>query len=308
MSEEFIANDEEGLILVTVDATEYFDVPKVDVVIPTALESSLKWATPHFRNNYFRDLLDDNVRVKFINGYPVNLDFSALFCDYCQGNIGSSPDGYWHCWDCHKDMCNLCKTEINEEIALQNGAKNYASRKDALLACLGQEGKVGTHFLQKRKTFSTYGKQCDVCQGYIDRFETCYTNAKLNKDACLKCENSQAGQEKIVEWKLERYTTDVNMYWKETQFGNMMDWIPVLYDEEGFISINCNPHSDMYQRICLTTGDDHGRSGYFIARTTLLKEMLQEMEMAYTKLKQDDEHLTPIQSLMYHLNMPIYYG
>lgn len=78
---------------------------------------------------YFRGLLQDDQRVLTLNG---TYDYSGVGCDYCPGRIYRS---YYYCYDCNKDMCDKCFPEINEEIALKNGAENWHTRKDALAVC-----------------------------------------------------------------------------------------------------------------------------------------------------------------------------
>ena len=89
--------------------------------------------------NFKSNILDyyDGGRIRFIdNVYTTFMD--CLYCDYCESSIGNyienKPIKFYKC-SCNADMCELCFEEKTEEIAIKNGAKNWETRKEALLKC-----------------------------------------------------------------------------------------------------------------------------------------------------------------------------
>ena len=197
-------------------------------------------------------------------------------CDYCFTDLKESK--YYYCVDCYKSMCCLCFEEINEEIALKNGAENYALRKDALDNCRHNHELLSQHF---RKNFD-----CDECDNQIDpKGDILYRNVHDNIDLCGKCASSDLLQKyNIQELKLTAKNTDA--------FGSMLDWAPYYVDEDGesYILVNCNPESPFYGRIALTTYDDHGRQGYFtLSQNTTMDDLLKELEKYYNENKKRQE-------------------
>lgn len=341
----FIQNDYENIVCVTT-GDNYFDVPSVPDVPeiftnPISTSNTLNTPNVHspskkcyitktddaFKKEYFESILKDDIRIKIINGIPTNFDYEDLYCDYCDSNIGSMnkdeeiSNGYWRCWDCQIDMCNLCHSEINEEIANQNGAKNYHLRKDKIQACLLNE--ENPHKLQKRTNTSFSMRGCDLCNesiGISDKFRWSEDPSKYDsKDICQKCSNTPNGMHHILLWKMQEVDTckSLNEVWNNCEFGSIMDWIPIYKDDEyNMILVNRNPESKYYEDVCLMASDNHGRSGFFTIKIDL-DELWRGMEVIYNefcdKLKEnnrEDEisYLSPIQVVMESFNIPTYYG
>lgn len=324
----FIKNDYENNICVT-KGGNYFDTPSTPE-IPALLVGNIKKTDNTFRNEYFESILNDEIRIKIINGVPTNFEYDALYCDYCDSPIGSANEneeisnGYWRCWDCQKDMCNLCHSEVNEDIAIKNGAQNYHLRKDRLQACLN-ENENEKHKVQKRCNMDLSIRCCDLCNSEIDlndevRWSEDVTNYN-SKDVCQKCANTPNGMQYIFLWKMQQIhmANNLKLLWENCEFGSMMDWIPIYKDDEfNMILINCNPNSSSFKKIALAASDNHGRSGFFtIPHDIEISNLLEGMEIEYSdvcsKLKTDGneseiKYLSAIQLLMETFNMPTYYG
>lgn len=342
MTNTFIKNDYENVICVTTGGN-YFDVPSVQD-LPASLtknnsevgkeasetqKCNVTKTDTEFRDEYFNSILNDDMRIKIINGIPTNFDYECLYCDYCGSSIGSLnkeneiSNGYWRCWCCQKDMCNLCHSEINETIAAQNGAQNYHLRKDKIQTCLGISNEGNPHKMQKRSNENFALRCCDLCNEEIDitdKFRWSEDILNYNsKDICQKCSNTPNGMHHILLWKMQEIDMNktLNSIWNNCEFGSMMDWIPIYKDDEyNMILINCNPNSPYHNEICLVACDDHGRSGYFTIKVDL-NVLLEGMEMFYKEaccqLKESNEedrikYLSPIQVLMHSFNIPTYYG
>lgn len=94
-----------------------------------------------FRVRFFNDITE--MRIKMINGAPTNPEQGdSIYCDYCDHSVRpegldyKTPFAYYRCGgSCNLDMCELCFTETSEEIAISNGAKNYAKRAEKLQRC-----------------------------------------------------------------------------------------------------------------------------------------------------------------------------
>ena len=111
---------------------EYEDLPELRDVDGLGVWSDER------RENYFKGLLNGDIRVRMINGMVSDFDFYSLFCDYCgtmmiDHNDSNKP--YYYCMDCCLDMCNLCYHETSSDVAKANGAKNYEKRQEKLAKC-----------------------------------------------------------------------------------------------------------------------------------------------------------------------------
>ena len=72
------------------------------------------------------------MQLKKLNYSKLDLNkyFDIYICDYCNTNIKKN---WYYCFHCHKDMCNLCYSEINEEIAIKNGARFFKKREKKII-------------------------------------------------------------------------------------------------------------------------------------------------------------------------------
>jgi hypothetical protein len=301
---DFFVDDEDSYIYTAIP--EYSKVPSVELV------DGLQLMEQEDIDRYFTDILNSNCRIKLINGIPTNMDFTCLYCDYCGTSI---EDKFYYCWICHKDMCNLCYGETDADIAQSNGAKNYELRREALDVCR-------KHNLQER-SISLQICYCDICGASLSEGDL-WTNAKLGnydrKDVCCECAETDEGKALISTDKLEKVHYDLLQTWNYSNFGSLLDWIPIYRDVEyNMILINCNKNSSLVGTFALMSNDDHGRSGYYTLSKDWSLEKIQESLREYHNNQAHDEHGNklsgwdefynlPIKRLMTQHNMEIHYG
>lgn len=281
--------------------------------------------------NYYNYFIKGDLRIYVFNGARViDYKYGGCYCDYCRTEVDTS--NYYYCYHCYSDMCNYCYEETNEEIAIKNGAKNYASRAKALNKCRS------CNLIKERITPVIYN--CDICEKTIDDSIGRYTVKENNEhtyDICFKCYNEDNNGCKVqVEkrgMKFYKYESEREKYpFYYTDFGSMLNWIPIITDDlgknctdYGNIFINLNPDDKNYKKICLQSCDDHARCGYFILYDEehtldnilkMLKEICDENKVIRINClgKEEEEelncshHSSPIQVLMRKLGVPVYYG
>lgn len=149
--------------------------------------------------------------------------YTVYYCDYCKDTC--SQDKAYYCYDCYKDMCELCYSETNEEIAIKNGATNYMARKKALDNC------------RKHKLLSTIDRiytYCDECDGVNPYLKPYYKFENIN--LCESCfyKSNKNKKNKMIK------TGDLN-------FGSIKNWFCIVTDDEGFIICNLNKNSKYYK-------------------------------------------------------------
>lgn len=264
--------------------------------------------------NYFQSIKDDNIRITMINGIFICPDAFGLYCDYCKTFMRDREDDvYYHCQDCCLDMCNLCYDETSEEIAIKNGAKNWHERKDKLNKCRD------LHTLSKRFQCSQY--YCDICDKIISDNERYSNISKDNRncnDVCLNCSSTDEGKDLIEKKSLTLRENHSNPM-EYADFGSLLDWVPIMRDNEyNHIFINLNPDSQYFEKICLLSGDDHGRCGYFVIKEKKLDKLLDDLEDYYKDFKKkweneespswDEYYDYPIKRYMESHNFQIHYG
>lgn len=279
------------------------------------LHSRYEFFTQDLIQEYFDDLVNCNYRVHTINGIRLSGD-TRIRCDYCRTETGIK---YYYCLQCHKDMCELCYGETSEEIALKNGAKNYAKRKDSLVLC------QKSHHLVNRATVGYGTYCCNMCDGEciswdVEKNLGIYSNRELDYDLCLECGKTEEGKNLIGEKTLVQ--TDYTMLPVYTcSFGSLLDWVPILkdYGEDHMILYNLNPASPYYRKVALCCFDDHGRMGYFtISDGSTLQTIIDEANKTATELEikqqqeeekeKDDDLEDPIKLMMRTRGIPTYYG
>lgn len=245
---------------------------------PTEVVAGLERLTNDKIIRYFLDLLQNETRVITING---TCD-SSLYCDYCP--CTSISREYYYCYDCNKDMCCACFSEVSEEIALKNGAKNWHKRKDALALCRG------THRLHQRDFIIPC---CDKCDLGINMFVPYFSNG-AGDDVCASCQTPSL----VEENNLRETTIPANVIENNDHFGNMLDWVPLYQDmqeaEEAFILQCSNKENQFYRHLALACCDDHGRFGYYTcSASTTLESLLAEFsgvkEKTDARLKRYEE-------------------
>lgn len=295
---DYIDNDDENLINVKlpneyIDIPEFRDVPghkKVDYVI-----------------GYFNDILNDNFRISVINGAHTSNDGPHHMCDYCETFI-EKEFNYYYCYDCHLDMCHLCFGETNKEISKLNGIEHWHKRAETLARCREHDLRV--------RYFKELQYYCDLCRKDIYdiyRYSNCEEKDDNCEDLCQKCTETEMGKKFIEDNKL---ILTENIIECGYEFGSMLDWIPILRDDEyNLILYNCNPESELCNRLACVSSDNHGRMGFYTVKETIdLDELLDKLEEYYSegewkKLKGWEEFYNyPIKRFMQSQNIPVHYG
>lgn len=240
---------------------------------------------------FFSDILNDHRRISLVNGICNDLWQHGVYCDYCKVEILCD---YRYCYCCHTDMCNLCFSETSEEIALQNGAKNFAKRKEILDKC-----RAHSHRLKVRKNPEFC--ECDKCEQLILE-EEWWGNEK--EDFCKSCFK-------------DFDSSDVSLKSHETvnnnQFGSMLDWLRIYEDEDwNSILLNGNKDSQFYGNVALSSIDDHGREGFFTIPMTLDETLSKIKDLELGKDEEltgwDEFYNAPIKKILVSFNCQIHYG
>lgn len=150
-------------------------------------------------------------------------------------------------------MCDKCFSEINEEIALKNGAENWHKRKDVLAVCRD------THDIHLRNHITP---NCDKCDETVNISVPYYAKREADYDFCGKCctENPSL----IADNDLRKTQTSESEIEMNNHFGNILDWVPLYLEtpdeEEAYILQCLNPANSFYRRFSLACCDDHGRA------------------------------------------------
>lgn len=259
----------------------------------------LQLATPEIILAYFEELLDEDIRVKVINGIHIIDYCSSYYCDYCKTRIS---DNWFYCNHCNKDMCKCCHEETSEEIAIKNGAKNYKVREADLNKCRSCK------LIEPRNIYNIVipgASCCDLCNEHIvdsNFYSTKLKETNSSYDICENCYQISVEVRNIVETKsmiLIDINDKSNYYFGYTGFGSMLYWFPIIYDtDECCVLMNLNPEDPNYGKICLKGCDSHGRFGYFIIRDEKydlhkvlerLKEICDKGTFEYTYIKYIEE-------------------
>lgn len=161
--QKYQEDDEDCVLCTTINKTTELSQPIKDV-------KGLVVCTEDFRTRFFEQLLTS--RVKIINGIPTSSEefIGAVSCDYCRH--GCDGEFYFRCKECLRDMCQLCKEETSEEIAIQNGAQSYAQRAEKLQLCQQQHTLRRIEFIELQKEDNGDGTYpYDQCFKYWDQLQ-----------------------------------------------------------------------------------------------------------------------------------------
>jgi len=176
-------------------------------------------------------------------------------------------------------MCNLCYLEVNEEVALKNGAKNFHKRENKLNTCRNQNMLEKRQIIKRRGPLvkSSYFHTCDLCNN--DCITDFYNDDDNNFDICNECYtndynnakeqvNQRSALLKTKNMCLVKKDDKISYVFEQCNFGSMLYWFPILYEKElgCFVLINLNKDDKNYRKICLVSCDDHGRLGYYIVK------------------------------------------
>lgn len=255
---------------------------------------------------FFMDILDDEVRLTSFEGIDTDPFFPGCSCDYCHSF--SEGKMFRHCTTCNLDMCNKCFSETSEEIALKNRTKKWVERKDALEECRKHNLLV--------VVFTPTNVHCDVCEKDT-HIDTRYSSREEDIDICMKCLDTPKGKELREKHELKLYKGDKTIQ-EQLCYGSVFDWLPVYRDEErNMILYNAVKDSENYGRFSFMSYDDRGRSGFSIIRDTKdIEDLREELSDAYHRWREkydgqqnwDKAYNIPIKQAMHDRNMRIHFG
>lgn len=273
--------------------------------ITKSLPDNYKIYTDQDVDYYFESIMNGEYRLKHFNGFPSHWLNGLSNCSYCGMSIDFST--YSYCRECCNNMCNNCFNKLS----LQN-----TEEKNKLNGCR-------THTLIPRSLGDILCKYpCEVCKQYIEASESRFVDTKKNYNICLNCSKTDEGKELIIQKNITFHTVMDSL--KQRDFGSLLDWKPVIADdEENKILVNLNPESEYYGKICLSAMDDHGRCGYYTIWTNeTLDQIIDELIVIHeTKQRideindsdnsdnsDDDDIDEPIREMMSKRNMSTNYG
>ena len=209
-------------------------------------------------------------RLTSING--LRLNDTDYFCDYC-GSYHLDLSSSYYCYDCNKDMCNLCFSETSAEIAEQNGAMNYHLRENDLRECRNHDL---CRSIDRRQAF------CDICENQIPlMYPEHYYLEGEDYDVCGAC---------YVNGNNVRNKDDLIKIDGDIKFGSLYDWIEIFSDSDGnAVLCNLNPNSNYYKKSAFLAVDDHGRSGYYISDNMDISRLIDEYK-EFSQENPDEEN------------------
>lgn len=157
---------------------------------------------------------------------------------------------------------------------------------------------------------------CDICETIIlgnERYHILMAD-KSSKNVCILCEKTSENARayiKLFSLKLTKNNFNHDIF----EFGNLMDWIPIIYDEYGnMVLFNYNSDSKYAGRFALASTDNNGRIGYFIMKqNTKIDNICKTLQNYFNNnnlpIDQWNKFYNcPIKQLMKSLNMPIHFS
>jgi len=256
---------------------------------------------------YFKDIADNKIFIEVING--INASCPYYHCDYCGFNMSND---YFYCFHCYSDMCHLCHSEINEEIAIKNGAKKYKEREEYIKNCHEKNMLINRNYM----SILGFYINCDTC-GYKFLLND-YAYRKITStntyDVCLKCYEKDEIKNKIdsdKEFKLILLKDLLYINYKE--FGSILNWFPVLSDKnKNYVLINVNPDDINYNKICLAYNKDNDNIYYYYTchSNITINDIINELNIIINNNTTDNndsysDEMDPIQILMKKYKMNI---
>ena len=172
---------------------------------------------------YFESIFSNSINIKSINGIRLEVDLPVEYsCDYCFNPMEDiDSDYYYYCYKCHKNICINC---FGKELQDQKTCKYNDLNK-----------------IKKRKfcTYNSFYINCDECSEKIIEpvFYSDESELINSYDICIHCYEKYPDIAETIElYKIESIFPCDNC-----NFGNMLDWIPVLKDkDDSYILINKN--------------------------------------------------------------------
>jgi hypothetical protein len=302
------------LMLEADDALVNVTVPPAYMKIPAFgnVPSSLTRLGVDEIGQYFDELLEN--RISRINGLVTNVGdmMDCYVCDYCRQSLISGDESkYRYCQDCKVDMCAACFKEKTEAVAVSKNKEMNAKRATQLQSCLKShrlQARDG-HFGREAGLTSMY---CDVC-GKLTHDHT-HEDEAQDLDVCDTCAATPKGRDFIQLHKVAKRTRARGPVFDWWGFGSLLDWVPLLRDEDGnLLLLNCNPASPRARAVGFCAVDDHGRCGYDYC-TAPLPAVLALLRTAEAEHKMvslegwDDFYDAPLKRVMQHFHMDTHFG
>lgn len=238
-------------------------------------------------------------RIRRINNMELR-DTPA--CSYCKFGCKKA----YTCLHCNKIMCNLCYSEKTEEDAIKNGAQNWHVRKDELLKCFSYN-----NFLEVDYRIYVCCDSCGISStDYLETHpEGSIWNTNDEEDYCPSCKSEREGFRPL----------HINKKRFQYGIGSIVDWIPILIDEEtqACVNYNINKDSPFYHKVILVSVDDHGREGWNLWPFSLEKtiEQIREKVPEYNKILEkngknswETHYSCPIHLLIESIGHDLYLG
>lgn len=223
---------------------------------------------------YFEKLISNEISINCINGIRTEvLIYIGYNCDYCKYSIN---DDYYYCYECHKDMCNICY-QAGEELEEESKQDDIEAEDED-----GEYPKrdfCKKNHLEKIKTrricdYNMCEINCDICENRILE-PTFYTDETIlnpdnstSFDLCFECYKDNP--EIVVEKDLKK--VNLNFPCLNCYFDNMIDWICILKDRSNsLILINKNT-----MEYCLCSQNMINQYGYYVISLERLNSFLND--------------------------------
>jgi hypothetical protein len=201
--------------------------------------------------DYFEKLLSNKININCINGIITEVSKPVLYyCDYC-GFIISGD--YYYCYECHKDICNTCYENKINSTCISHDYNNIKKRKEC--------------------DYNDYQIICNLCDNKIIDPMFYSDEEDMNSlddtyDLCMDCVSKNSGliEQNSLKKIILKFPCD------NCSFDNMIDWIPVLKDNENsFILINKNT-----MQYCLFCRNSYNKYGYYVISLEKLNSFINQ--------------------------------
>lgn len=230
---------------------------RLDIPIMEELENH-NIAKQEFVDNYFNAILNNELFIFMINGIHTDLNAYHFgpYCNYCTKYC---DDMYHYCYDCRKYVCKDCNGSDQDK-------------------CIGHEIVSRTKDIPELFT-------CDICANPIignKRFHVMLDNESI--DVCQDCSITEAGLKLIDHNKLESVDNifDFNSFTDIFEFGSVLDWQPILYDNYGNIILYNNNGDSLYAKRFATAHNIDGNYIYHInKKETTIENIYDDLRKIY---------------------------
>lgn len=300
-----LKNDDDVFIIVD-KPNKLDDPPIIDDKYVNAKYTKI--CSHKYISKYFENILAGHERLICFNG--INLDGDGIICDFCYNVIYNKPSFF--CYHCYGYVCNSC---YEKPVFLK--CKQINNMKSILINTIIEPSD----------------RMCDLCNEDIDLLTNRYASCD-GCDVCMECyENNSDAQQLVKEKDCKLIDIDCrdNYVFNYTDFGSIMNWVPIIADNwHCHILMNLNPEDKNYGKLCMQSCDDHGRFGYYIIydESVTLDTLLDKLKTLTDKGSYDRSYVScngddiayetceigkhwessPVQILMHQMNMITSFG